>query len=142
MKWGSKREPEPVIPKGELVHLRVANLRPNPNNPRTLFDPAPLAALKESIRKHGVLVPLTVYKLPGQERYGIVDGERRYRCCKDLSQETPDIQVPANVVATPKPIATIIYMFNIHQFRQQWELMPTARALQWVPDWAQLSSGR
>ncbi len=130
MIWGSKREPAPIIPKGELIHLRVADLRPSPHNPRTLFDPKPLAALKESIREHGVLVPLTVYRLHGQELYGIVDGERRYRCCSELSQEGQSIQVPANVVAAPKPMASLIYMFNIHQFRQQWELMPTARALQ------------
>ena len=31
-------------------------------------------------------------------------------------------------------MASLIYMFNIHQFRQQWELMPTAKALQSVID--------
>ena len=134
MKWRSKREPAPKIPRGELVHLRVADLRSSPHNPRTLFDPKPLAALKASIREHGVLVPLTVYKLPGQKLYGIVDGERRYRCCNELSQEGQRIQIPANVVTAPEPMASLIYMFNIHQFRQQWELMPTARALQSIID--------
>lgn len=130
MTWREKRRTSPVIPKGDLFHLRVTDLRPSPHNPRTLFDPKPLAALKASIREHGVLVPLTVYRLHGQERYGIVDGERRYRCCAELSKEGEVIAIPANVVAAPKPMASLIYMFNIHQFRQQWELMPTARALQ------------
>ena len=129
MIWGEKRKTSPVIPKGELLHLRVADLRPSAHNPRTLFDPEPLAALKSSIREHGVLVPLTVYRLHGQKLYGIVDGERRYRCCAELSKEGEVIAIPANVVAAPKPMASLIYMFNIHQFRQQWELMPTARAL-------------
>lgn len=132
MKWQRKRETESVIPTGKLLHLSVSDFRASPENPRVLFDAKPLADLKASIREHGVLVPLTVYKLPGQARYGIVDGERRYRCCRELSQEGQDIQIPANVVAAPEPMASLIYMFNIHQFRQQWELMPTANALKSV----------
>ena len=134
MIWGRKREPESVIPTGQLVHLGVADFRASPENPRTLFDAKPLADLKASIQEHGVLVPLTVYKLPGQKRYGIVDGERRYRCCTELSDEGRNIQIPANIVSAPEPMASLIYMFNIHQFRQQWELMPTAKALQSVID--------
>lgn len=121
-----------VIPRGELIYLGVDELRPSPHNPRKLFDPEPLAALKKSIQEHGVLVPLTVFSLPGQDIYAIVDGERRYKCCSDLCKEGVDIRIPANVVAPPDPMASLIYMFNIHQFRQQWELMPTALALKAV----------
>lgn len=132
MIWQRKRETESVIPTGKLLHLSVSDFRASPENPRVLFDAKPLADLKASIREHGVLVPLTVYKLPGQERYGIVDGERRYRCCKELLQEGQHLRIPANVVSAPEPMASLIYMFNIHQFRQQWELMPTANALKSV----------
>ena len=125
----SNHEGASVVPRGELIYLGVDELRPSPHNPRKLFDPEPLAALKKSIQEHGVLVPLTVYSLPGQEIYAIVDGERRYRCCSDLYKEGVDIKIPANVVTPPNPMASLIYMFNIHQFRQQWELMPTAIAL-------------
>ena len=123
-----------VTPEGTLLHLEIKDLQPSSNNPRQLFDSEPLVALKESIRQHGVLVPLTVYSLPGQEKYGIVDGERRYRCCIELSKDDPSIKIPANVVAAPDPMASLIYMFNIHQFRQQWELMPTAIALKSIMD--------
>ena len=118
-----------VIPTRTLVKLRIDQLKPNPSNPRRLFDPRPLANLKASIREHGVLVPLTVYKLAGQDKYAIVDGERRYRCSAELATEGVDIELPANVVDSPSGLAALIYMFNIHQFREQWELMPTARAL-------------
>ena len=134
IRWPRKREIEPVVPMGRLVHFDVEDLRPSPHNPRKLFDPKPLKALKASIREHGVLVPLTIYKLPGQRRYAIVDGERRYRCCSELSQEGLAIKVPANIVAAPDPTSSLIYMFNIHQFRQQWELMPTAYALKSLID--------
>ena len=120
----------PVIPARTLVQLKHSQLKPSPNNPRSLFDPEPLEALKESIKEHGVLVPLTVYKLPGQKIYGIVDGERRHRCCVALADEGVDVPMPANVVDAPDSKAGLIYMFNIHQFREQWELMPTAKALQ------------
>ena len=123
-----------VTPEGSLVHLTIDQLQPSPHNPRQLFDPEPLAALRESIRQHGVLVPLTVYRLPGQQKYGIVDGERRFRCCSDLAKDGEPIRVPANVVNPPEPMASLLYMFNIHQFRQQWELMPTAIALKSIID--------
>ena len=118
------------VQAGRLENLRIDQLRTSQNNPRRLFDAEPLSALKESIQNHGVLVPLTVYKLLGQDRYGIIDGERRFRCCKEIAEDDPDYLVPVNIVTAPDPMARLIYMFNIHQFREQWELMPTARALQ------------
>ena len=124
-----------ITREGLLVHLSIDQLQPNPNNPRQLFDPEPLKALKESIRQHGVLVPITVYRLPGQKnRYAIVDGERRFRCCSELANDGMLIRIPANVVNPPTPISSLLYMFNIHQFRQQWELMPTAIALKSIID--------
>ena len=126
--------PGKITPEGTLVHLTIQQLQPSPHNPRRLFDREPLAALRESIRQHGVLVPLTVYKLPGQDKYAIVDGERRYRCCTDLAKDDIEVRIPANVVDPPEPVASLLYMFNIHQFRQQWELMPTAIALRSIID--------
>ena len=121
-----------VVPKGVLIRLKVAQIRPNPNNPRRLFDPEPLSKLLASIREHGVLVPLTVYKLPGQRLYAILDGERRYRCCEELQREGADVDIPANIVEAPDEMASLIYMFNIHSFREPWELMPTAFSLKEV----------
>lgn len=123
-----------IVPKGSLVQLGVSDLRTSVANPRELFDREPLDALKGSIRLHGVLVPLTVYKLPAQNRFGILDGERRFRCCVELAEEGADISIPANVVSPPDAMASLIYMFNIHSFREQWELMPTAIGLQRIID--------
>lgn len=126
---GDVRDVPTVVPTGTLIELSVAELRPSPHNPRKLFDPEPLRSLKQSIQEHGVLVPLTIYKLPGQKKYAIVDGERRFRCCSNLAKEGVEVTIPANVVVPPNPMASLVYMFNIHQFREQWELMPTAQAL-------------
>jgi len=121
-----------VVPQGTLKRLKVSDIKPNPNNPRMLFDRLPLNDLKENIRLHGVLVPITVYEVKGQNKYAILDGERRYRCCLDLEGEGLEITIPANIVDPPDKIAGILYMFSIHNFREQWELMPTALSLQIV----------
>jgi len=121
-----------VVPSGRLLQLRPDQLKPNPNNPRRLFDPEPLRELKENIRQHGVLVPITVYQLKAQEKFAILDGERRYKCCVELQDEGLQIRIPANVVEQPTKVAGLLYMFSIHNFREQWELMPVAYSLRVV----------
>jgi ParB/RepB/Spo0J family partition protein len=67
--------------KEEFVHIAIAELEPDPANPRTDADDE----LAESIRQAGVLQPITVRPHPDPERvkagkrYMIVYGERRYR---------------------------------------------------------------
>jgi ParB family transcriptional regulator, chromosome partitioning protein len=121
-----------VVPSGELIHLKTSDIIPSRNNPRHLFDRDPLDALKKNIRVHGVLVPLTVYRPKGQKRYSILDGERRYHCCLELENEGKSLSIPANVVASPTKVSGLLYMFSIHNFREQWELMPTALGLRSV----------
>jgi len=123
---------ELIVPSGKLEYLTLDQIKASANNPRHLFDPEPLATLKKSIATHGVLVPLTVYRDRGQRRYSILDGERRYRCCVLLAEEGLEIKLPANIVAPPDPLAGVLYMFSIHNFREQWELMPTALSLKLV----------
>jgi hypothetical protein len=127
-----------VVPTGTLRKLSVDQIKPSTNNPRTLFDPAPLAELKKNIAAHGVLVPLTVYQAKGQIKFSILDGERRYRCVSELTKEGrrgPDgseLLLPANIVEPPTKLAGLLYMFSIHNFREGWELMPTALSLKVV----------
>jgi ParB family transcriptional regulator, chromosome partitioning protein len=123
-----------VVPTGDLLKLKPADIRPNFNNPRLLFDPEPLRDLKENIRVHGVLVPITVYQLPASRKYGILDGARRHQCCVELEEEGTPVEIPANVVRPPDKLAGLLYMFSIHNFREPWELMPTALSLKIVID--------
>jgi ParB/RepB/Spo0J family partition protein len=123
---------EKVVPSGVLRHLTIKEIQPSRNNPRVLFDSAPLAELRANIKEHGVLVPITVYPLKGQKKFGILDGERRYKCCTLLEKEGINLTIPANIVEPPTPLAGMLYMFSIHNFREQWELMPTALALQTI----------
>ena len=83
----SKIEPQPagpsmVVPSGLLKELKPDQLVRSRDNPRHLFDREPLDELKKNIREHGVLVPVTVFQPKGQQKYHILDGERRHRCCE------------------------------------------------------------
>lgn len=124
--------PPKIVPRGTLQNLAPEQVVPSKNNPRMLFDREPLEDLKSNIRQHGVLVPITVYPLRGQEKYGILDGERRHKCCVELQNEGISLKIPANIVEPPTKVAGLLYMFSIHNFREQWELMPTALSLQTV----------
>jgi ParB/RepB/Spo0J family partition protein len=106
--------------------IRTDQLHPNPHNPRLLFDKQPLEILKESIRKVGILVPLTVYFDSKRHRYVILDGQRRWMCAQQLALA----EVPVNQVAEPTLVQNIVTMFQIHKLREDWELMPTALKLE------------
>jgi len=117
-------QPEPVAPPKPQT-VKTESLQPNPHNPRQLFDEEPLKTLQASIRKVGILVPLTVYKARGSNNYTILDGQRRWICAQRLEL----VEVPINEVTEPSLAQNIITMFQIHKLRKDWELMPTALKL-------------
>ncbi len=127
-----------VVPSGQLRRLGADEIKPSTNNPRLLFDPQQLLELKKNIGEHGVLVPITVFQPKGQIKYSILDGERRYRCVVELNAEGHSgphgkaLKLPANIVEPPTMIAGLLYMFSIHNYRESWELMPTALSLKTV----------
>ena len=47
-------------PERKVLWLPAGEIRPNPMQPRRTFEEAPLRELAESIRRHGILQPLTV----------------------------------------------------------------------------------
>lgn len=91
-----------------------------------LFDKEPMATLEASIRKVGILVPLTVFMESGSSKYTILDGQRRWMCAIKIGLEN----VPINQVAEPSIAQNIVTMFQIHKLRKDWELMPTALKLE------------
>ncbi|MGH7139232.1 MAG: ParB/RepB/Spo0J family partition protein [Pirellulales bacterium] len=121
----------PSVPAGTFAFFAYNELHPNPLNPRRLFDREPLQVLEESIRRNGILVPLTVYREKNGEFY-IIDGERRWRCAEAIATDPKHplkVKIPSNIVEPPTPVANVLSMFNIHNLRAQWELMPTALSL-------------
>lgn len=69
----------------ELRDLDVDQIDPNPANPRLIFPQDELDKLTESIALEGVLVPILVY--PKDDRFVLVDGERRFRCAMQLGHD-------------------------------------------------------
>lgn len=63
-----------------------ARIRPNPQQPRKIFDEASHAELVHSVREIGLLQPIVVRALPAETPdadFEIVAGERRWRACQD-----------------------------------------------------------
>ncbi len=121
------------VRRGTYRLFSFRQLKPNPQNPRRIFDREPLKVLEDSIRNNGILVPLTVYLEPRTQQHYILDGERRWRCAEAIEtdeNEPKKVPIPANVVDPPDRVANILWMFNIHNLREQWELMPTALSLE------------
>ncbi len=72
-----------------VVTLRLSEIEPNRNQPRTNFDEDALAELADSIEKHGLIQPIVV-RPTSSGVYQIVAGERRWRACRMAGlQEVP-----------------------------------------------------
>ncbi len=79
------------VPGASFAELPLDAIRPNPRQPRTVFDEEALAELVESIREIGVLQPVVVRRLePEQDgkRYELIMGERRWRASGEAGQST------------------------------------------------------
>lgn len=62
---------------GRVVFLPAKTIRPNPSQPRQIFSEESLSELAESIRRHGILQPLSVRRTGAG--YELIAGERRLR---------------------------------------------------------------
>jgi ParB family transcriptional regulator, chromosome partitioning protein len=67
--------------------ITLASIETNPYQPRTHFDEEALQELVESIRQHGLVCPITIRELGG-EQYQLIAGERRFIACQRLGWET------------------------------------------------------
>lgn len=63
------------------TRIPVAQIEPNPKQPRHDFDEQALNELANSIKLHDIIQPLTVAKI-GPDKYRIIAGERRWRASK------------------------------------------------------------
>ena len=70
----------------EIVELNVDDIRPNPYQPRTIFDEDALKELADSIKENGVFQPIIVKK--SIKGYDVIAGERRLRASKLAGKKT------------------------------------------------------
>ena len=69
------------LPVAGRLEVPVSSIKPNPKQPRSIFDDEALSELAASIREIGVLQPPVVRKI-GENQYELIMGERRLRAAK------------------------------------------------------------
>ena len=92
------------VPGASYGEIPLDEIRPNPRQPRSVFDEDDMAELVHSIREIGVLQPVVVRPVsagrdgdvPEGVRYELIMGERRWRASREAGKET----VPAIVKET------------------------------------------
>lgn len=75
--------------RSALQRVPIAQIRPNPYQPRKHFRPEDLADLESSLRASGLLQPITVRSAADGTGYELIAGERRLRAATRLGW--PDI---------------------------------------------------
>jgi ParB family transcriptional regulator, chromosome partitioning protein len=114
--------PLPVETGARIASIPIADIHPNPLQPRTVFDAAHLEELANSIETHGIIQPLLVRK-KGQS-YELIAGERRLRAAKLAGL----VEVPVIVQDyADERILEIALIENIQ--REDLNPMETAQAL-------------
>lgn len=114
--------PPPVESGPRVASIAIADIHPNPLQPRTVFDAAHLEELANSIETHGIIQPLLVRRKGTS--YELIAGERRLRAAKLAGL----VEVPAIVQDyADDRILEIALIENIQ--REDLNPMETAQAL-------------
>lgn len=91
--------------------INLNRIRPDPNQPRRSLETDAQVQLTQSILQIGVLQPITVRYIEGQDVYQIISGERRYHAC--LAAERTEIPC---WVQNPKAEQVLL-----HQIVENWQ---------------------
>ena len=70
------------------MQRRTTDLKPHPMNRKLYGDEAPSADFIESVRRHGIMVPLAI-----KEDGTIISGHRRWQAALALGMETVPVQI-------------------------------------------------
>lgn len=68
--------------KKEYFQCDISAIRPNPYQPRKEMEEHALSQLAESIKTRGILQPLVVREIDGENQYELIAGERRLRAAR------------------------------------------------------------
>lgn len=115
------------VPGASFAELPVGAIRPNPKQPRTVFDEDALEELVGSIREIGVLQPVVVR--PVDDGYELIMGERRWRATQAAGLDT----IPAIIRRTDdEDLLRDALLENLH--RSQLNPLEEAAAYQQLLD--------
>ncbi len=81
--------------QGSQREISIAQIRPNPLQPRKVFESSHLEDLRNSIENHGILQPICVRKVEGG--FEIISGERRWRAARLAGLRTMPVVVREDV---------------------------------------------
>lgn len=99
-------------PPSALQTLRLAEIRPNPYQPRKEFKLEELSELQASLRASGLLQPITVRPAPNGTGYELIAGERRFRAAASLGwTEIPAVVKPID----DKTLLTLALIENLQR---------------------------
>ena len=79
--------------QAEIKYIQIADIRPNPYQPRKTFNQKALEELSQSIKSYGVIQPISVRHLNGKS-YELIAGERRLRASELAELD----EIPAIIV--------------------------------------------
>jgi ParB family transcriptional regulator, chromosome partitioning protein len=104
----------------KLIHIKLDDLIPDPNQPRKDFDQERLNELASSIGAVGVIQPIRVRKNPdagiGQPTYMVIAGERRWQASGMAGKETiPGVLIEDNEALTDDAIYAHQLTENLHR---------------------------
>lgn len=108
---------------GFLPRLPIELITPNPYQPRAEMNPEKLVEMADSIREHGVIEPILVSRVEGQNNlFQLIAGERRWRASQLAGLKT----IPAVIKdTTPQEMLELAVIENI----QREDLNPLEEAL-------------
>lgn len=86
--------------------MPLTEIYANPNQPRKNFDEQALRELADSIKKHGVIMPIVV-NADSNGKYMIIAGERRYRASKMAGLKTIPVVIRSYTEREIKEISLI-----------------------------------
>lgn len=97
---------------GNIIEIELDLIETNPFQPRTSFNEEELQGLASSIEELGVVQPITVRKLEGQNKYQLISGERRFRASRLAGLKT----IPAYIrIADDNESLTMALVENIQR---------------------------
>jgi len=109
-----------------IIDIPLTQIETNSLNPRKRFVDTEEDVLIESLLSKGLLNPIIVFKRKSDNRYIILDGERRYRAFKKINKK----EIACHVLEKePTELENLSLMFHIHNVREEWTDFAIAQTL-------------
>jgi ParB/RepB/Spo0J family partition protein len=112
--------------KEKIVDVPLNQIELNTLNPRKRFVDTEADVLIESIISKGLLNPIIVYKKSKENKYVILDGERRFKAFRKLNYK----EIACHVLQRePSDLENLSMMFHLHNVREEWTDFAIAQTL-------------